>query len=113
MNVKNYGAVRGVAFLLKIIGGLTLAVGLLLLVVALQSRPEKPTHGSDLVAGLQLFWAIGLLVGSLFPFALGQLLEVFVDTAQMTRISASKLTFIAKHLSGDKADLLEEVESVK
>jgi hypothetical protein len=31
----------------------------------------------------------------------------------MTRISASKLTFIAKHLSGDKADLLEEVESVK
>jgi hypothetical protein len=79
---KKYGALRFVAVLMKIIGALSIIVGILGLAAAI--RFVATTHDYSNL-GAQLIWTVAPILSGIFWWAVAEVIYVFIDIEYNTR----------------------------
>lgn len=82
---RKYGALRFVAVLMKVIGALSIIVGILGLVSGIYYVSTRHDYSS---LGANLVWTIAPILSGIFWWAIAELIYVFIDIEYNTRRQA-------------------------
>ncbi len=95
--MKNYGAMRFVAGLLKFVGWLIIALGILVLLIPFIGAGKLPANSYD--SGMIVFFAIissvSIIIVGIFTVASGEMISAVADIAVNSAVTAdtAKKTF--------------------
>jgi hypothetical protein len=93
---RKYSALRFVAVLMKVIGAISIIVGILGLISAI--RYFATTHDYNTI-GPSVIWTVGPILSGIFWWALAEIIYVFIDIEYNTR----RLSLVERRVVPDVA----------